>query len=137
MVGVVETFGLLLIGKLWLDLDVGEIQAFIYLKLVVAGHLTLFVAGTKRPFLSEPYPAPLLLAAVLCSQFLAVLIVVFGMFVVPIPWSYVGLVWVYCLAWVFIEDWAKIQVYHHLALTGMWHRRFLDQIKETYHRNAL
>jgi H+-transporting ATPase len=136
LIGVIETFGLLLIGKMLLNLNEGQIQSFIYLKLAVAGHLTLFVARTKRPFLSEPHPAGVLVAAVLFTQALAALIVGFGIFVVPIPWSYVGLVWIYCLVWVFIEDRAKLHVYHHLAFTGMRHRRFLDRIKEPFHRHA-
>jgi H+-transporting ATPase len=136
LIGVVETFGLLLIGRLLLNLDEARIQSFIYLKLAVAGHLTLFVARTKRPFLSEPRPAAVLVAAVLFTQVLAALIVGFGIFVAPIPWSYVGLVWGYCLVWVFIEDWAKLHVYHHLAFTGMRHRRFLERVKEPFHRHA-
>jgi H+-transporting ATPase len=136
LIGVIETFGLLLIGKLLLKMSEGQIQSFIYLKLAVAGHLTLLVARTKKPFLSEPRPAVVLLAAVLFTQALAALIVGFGIFVVPIPWSYVGLVWVYCLVWVFIEDWAKIHVYHHFAFTAMRHRQFLSRIKEPFHRHA-
>jgi H+-transporting ATPase len=135
MIGVVETFGLLLIGKMWFNLNEAQIQSFIYLKLAVAGHLTLFVARTKRPFLSSPHPAPVLLVAVLCTQLLAVLIVGFGFLVVPIPWSYIGLVWVYCLVWVFIEDWGKLHIFHHLALTGIRHKRFLDKIKKPFHHN--
>ncbi len=136
LIGVIETFGLLLVGKLLLNLSEGQIQSFIYLKLAVAGHLTLFVARTKRPFLSEPRPAPVLLAAVLVTQLLAALIVGFGIFVAPIPWAYVGFVWAYCLAWVFIEDWAKLHVYHHLAFSGARHRMFLDRIREPFHRHA-
>jgi H+-transporting ATPase len=136
LIGVVETFGLLLIGRLLLHLNEGQIQSFIYLKLAVAGHLTLFVARTKRPFLSKPRPAAVLVGAVLFTQLIAALIVGFGIFVVAIPWSYVGLVWAYCLIWVFIEDWAKLHVYHHLAFTGMRHRRFIERIKEPFHLHA-
>jgi H+-transporting ATPase len=58
LIGVLETFGLLAIAVLWLKLDRAQIQSFLYLKLAVAGHMTLFVARTRRPFLSRPYPAP-------------------------------------------------------------------------------
>ncbi len=136
LIGVIETFALLLIGKILLRLNEGEIQSFIYLKLALAGHLTLFVARTKRPFLSEPHPAAILVSAVLLTQVIAALIVGFGILVTPIPWSYIGLVWGYCLVWVLIEDWAKMQVYHHMAFTGPRHRQFLQQIKEPFHRHA-
>jgi H+-transporting ATPase len=85
LVGVAETFGILAIAKLVLKLDNAEIQSFIYLKLAVAGHLTLFVARTKRPFLSKPYPAPLLLGSILTTQVLAALIVGFGFLIPKIP----------------------------------------------------
>ncbi len=61
------------------------------------------------------------------------MIVGFGWLVAPIPWSYVGLVWGYCLFWVFIEDWAKLHVYHHLGFTGSHHSRFLGRLKESLH----
>ncbi len=133
LIGVAETFGLLVIAILWLKLDQAQIQSFIYLKLAVAGHLTLFVARTRRPFFTRPYPAPILLIAILGTQLIAAMIVGFGWLVAPIPWSYVGLVWGYCLVWIFIEDWAKLHIYHHLALTRKEHRDFLDRVKGHMH----
>jgi H+-transporting ATPase len=132
-IGVVETFGVLLIAKLWLKLDSGPLQSLIYLKLAVAGHLTLFVARTKRPFLTRPYPALPLLIAILGTQSLAAMIVGFGFLVDPIPWAYVGLVWGYCLVWVFIEDWAKLQMYHHLEFSGKHHSTFLERLRKPMH----
>jgi H+-transporting ATPase len=129
-VGVVETFGILVIAREWLNLTNAQIQSFIYLKLAVAGHLTLFVARTRRPFLTKPYPAPVLLVAILGTQAIAALIVGFGWLVAPIPWTYVGFVWVYCLVWVVIEDWAKLHVYRHLELSAKHHDRFLKRVKE-------
>jgi H+-transporting ATPase len=63
----------------------------------------------------------------------AVLIVGFGFLMTPLPWSYIGLIWIYCLIWVFIEDWAKINVYHHLNLNKPHHRSFLQRIKSSAH----
>jgi H+-transporting ATPase len=133
MIGVIETFGILVIANKFLKLDQTQIQSFIYLKLAVAGHLTLFVARTRQPFLTKPYPAPVLLFAILGTQVVAAMIVGFGLLVAPIPWSYVGLIWVYCLAWVFIEDWAKLHVYRHLALAGKHHVSFLGRVQERLH----
>jgi H+-transporting ATPase len=129
-VGVIETFALLAIAKSWLGVSVAMLQSIIFLKLAVAGHLTLFVARSRKPFFSRPYPAPLLLLAILGTQALAILIVVFGWFVTPIPLFYVGLIWAYCLAWIFIEDLAKIIVYRHLDLGSKHHRRFLGILKQ-------
>ena len=133
LVGVVQSFGMLLIGKLWLHLDVAHLQSLIFLKLAVAGHLTLFVVRTKRPFYTKPYPAPLLWWAILITKVVAALIVGFGVIVASIPWSYVGLVVAYCLAWVFVNDWVKLHVYRHLELRGKHHRNFLDRLQTTLH----
>lgn len=137
LIGVVETFGILVISRKYFDLTDAQIQSFIYLKLAVVGHMTLFVARTRRPFLTKPYPAPMLLTAILGTQTLAALIVGFGWLVAPIPWKYVGVIWLYCLVWVIIEDWAKLHVYHHLELSGKWHRKFLELINEPLHSHKL
>jgi len=133
LLGVVETFGLLVIVKLFFKLDNLQIQSVIYLKLAVAGHLTLLVARSKHSFLSRPYPAKVLLFAILGTQIVAAMIVGFGILVTPIPWSYIGYIWAYCIVWIFIEDWAKQQVYHHLKLSAKHHRRFLSRLKERIH----
>jgi H+-transporting ATPase len=136
LIGVVETFGLLLIARLLLDLSSAQLQSFIYLKLAVAGHLTLLVVRTRGPFLTKPYPDRVLLMAILGTQIVAVLIVGFGFLVAPIPWSDIGLIWGYCVVWVFIEDFAKLQLYSHLELSGKRHRSFLDRVQEGFHSHA-
>jgi H+-transporting ATPase len=133
LIGVLETFGLLVIANVFFDLSTAQLQSLIYLKLAVAGHLTLFVARTRRSLLSKPHPAPALMVAILGTQLLAALIVGFGWIVAAIPWSYIGLVWAYCLVWVFIEDWAKLQVYHQLEMSGRRHRAFLDRVRARLH----
>jgi H+-transporting ATPase len=133
LIGVLETFGMLVLALKVFNFDIAQTQSLMYLKLAVAGHLTLFVARTKRPFLTRPYPAPILLIAILCTQGIAAAIVGFGLLVTPIPWLYVGIVWGYCLVWVFIEDWAKLQVYKHLNSSSGHHIKFLNRVKEPLH----
>jgi H+-transporting ATPase len=133
LVGVVQTFGILVIAKLWLKLNDEQIQSFIYLKLALAGHLSLLVARTRKPFFSKPYPAPILLGAILATQATATLVVGFGLLVTPLPWAYIGLIWGYCLVWVFISDHVKLSVYRHLDLSAPRHRSFLERVQESFH----
>jgi H+-transporting ATPase len=133
LIGVVQTFGMLLIGKLVWKLDQSQIQSLIYIKLAVAGHLTLFVVRTRKTFISKPYPAKILVTAILVTQAIAAMIVGFGILVSPIPWSYIGWVWAYCLVWMFFNDWAKRQVYHHIGFTAQHHQRFLEQMQQSLH----
>jgi H+-transporting ATPase len=113
-IGLIETFGLLYVARTVFHLSVPELQSLIFLKLVVAGHLTLLVARSRGWLGARPRPAPLLLGAVLATQVLAALIVGFGWFVAPLPWSVIALVWLYCLVWVVPEDGAKRLVYQLL-----------------------
>lgn len=135
-IGVIETFGLLYIAREEMGLGLSVIQSIIFLKLVVAGHLTLLVARTKKPFFTKPYPAGLLLTAILITQVLAAMIVGFGIFVTKIPWSYVGYVWIYCLIWFVVEDVAKHWVYNHLDFSGKHHRLFLGRLTQPFHSHA-
>ena len=124
-IGVVETFALMVIAKNYLHFSSEALQSLIFLKLVVAGHLTLLVARNRNALYARPFPAPVLLGAVLSTQVLAACIVGFGWFVHPIAWGYVGLVWVYCLFWVLIEDAAKRILLSHMEQRGKRHRQFL------------
>jgi len=131
-VGIISTFTLLLIAKNLLHLTIPQIQSFIFLKLSVAGHQTLFVTRTRGPFYSRPYPAPILLIAILTTQLIAALFVGLGIFVTAIPWTYIGLIWAYALVWMFIADRVKILLYRHLDFTSKHHQKFLKTIKESF-----
>ena len=134
VVGVVETFFLLVLARLWLHLDVAQVQSFVFLKLAVAGHLTLFVARARGPFLARPWPDGAVVWSAVGTKVLATLLVGFGVgLVTPITWWQIGFVWFYCIAWVFVEDWAKLAVYHHLELSGRHHQRFLQRVGARLH----
>jgi H+-transporting ATPase len=132
-VGVIQTFGMLVIGKTVMHLSQEQIPSLIYIKLAVAGHLTLFITRTRHSFFSKPYPAPILLVAILFTQAVAACIVGFGILVAPISWADIGIVWGYCLVWMFLNDWVKKQVYHHLDTSSKYHRAFLERIHQPLH----
>jgi H+-transporting ATPase len=111
--GVVSTFGLFYLGERVFHLNQGTIQSLMYLKLSVAGHLTIFVTRTRGPFWSIR-PAPILLGAVLGTQLVATLITVYGVFMAPIGWGWALLVWGYALAWFLVNDRVKLVAYRIL-----------------------
>ena len=92
------------------------IQTLIYLKLSVAGHLTVFVTRTRGPFWSIR-PAPILLGAVICTQAVATLIAVYGVLMTPIGWGWAAVVWAYALVWFLIEDQMKLLAYRFFDRT--------------------
>ena len=64
-----------------------HIQTLMYLKLSVAGHLTIFLTRTRGPFWSIR-PARVLWIAVLGTQAVATLIAVYGLFMTPLGWGW-------------------------------------------------
>ncbi len=132
--GVIQTFLILLVARNWLKLDDAEIQTLIFLKLAVAGHLTLFITRTRRPFFSHPYPAPLMVWSAVATKILATIVVAFGFgLVTPISWVEIGIIWAYCILWMFVADRVKVATYRHLDLSGSHHRRFVTRMVEAFH----
>ena len=125
LIGVFETFLLLILAENFVALGQAQLQSLVYLKLAVSGHLTLFVVRSRKAFWTPPYPAGVLFLAIFGTQLLAAAIVGFGFLVAPVPWTLIGWVWVYCLFWFLIEDRAKLALYKHLDLTGKHHQRFV------------
>ena len=135
LIGVIETFGILIIAKDYMHLTTPQIQTFIFLKLAVAGHLTLFVTRTKKSFLKSPHPSPSLLWSAVFTKILATLFVVYPLgLITPISWVDVGFIWAYCIVWIFIEDAAKMAMYRNLEHgPKKSHLRFLRMIKTPIH----
>jgi H+-transporting ATPase len=110
VIGVVSAFGLFYLGERVFHLDRAHIQTLMYLKLSVAGHLTIFLTRTRGPFWSIR-PARILWAAVLGTQTLATLIAVYGLFMTPLGWGWAAFVWGYALAWALVNDRVKLLAY--------------------------
>ena len=109
-IGVVSAFGLFYLGERVFHLDRPHIQTLMYLKLSVAGHLTIFLTRTRGPFWSIR-PAKILWMAVLGTQVVATLIAVYGVFMTPLGWGWAGAVWLYALAWFLVNDRIKLLAY--------------------------
>ena len=116
VIGVVAAFGLFYLGERVFHLDRSHIQTLMYLKLSVAGHLTIFLTRTRGPFWSIR-PAKILWIAVLGTQTLATLIAVYGLFMTPLGWKWAGFVWGYALVWFVINDRVKLLAYRILDPT--------------------
>jgi H+-transporting ATPase len=108
--GVIASFGLFYFGERVFHLDREFIQSLMYLKLSVAGHLTIFVTRTRGPFWSIR-PARVLLAAVIGTQLIATVFAVYGLLMTPIGWGWGLAVWGYALAWFMVNDRVKLAAY--------------------------
>jgi H+-transporting ATPase len=107
VIGVIASFGLFYLGERVFHLSREVIQSLMYLKLSVAGQLTIYLTRTRGPFWSIR-PANILLIATGAAQVLATLITVYGLFVTPIGWGWAGFVWGYAVVWFLITDRVKL-----------------------------
>ncbi len=110
LMGVAAAFGLFYLGERVFHLDRAHIQTLMYLKLSVAGHLTIFLTRTRGPFWSIR-PARILWIAVLGTQTIATLIAVYGLFMTPLGWGWAAFVWGYALVWFLVNDRVKLLAY--------------------------
>ncbi|MEB0202161.1 plasma-membrane proton-efflux P-type ATPase [Cryobacterium sp. 10S3] len=115
--GVIAAFGLFYLADNVFHLDRDHIQTLMYLKLSVAGHLTIFLTRTRGPFWSIR-PARILWVAVLGTQAVATLIAVYGLFMTPLGWGWAAFVWGYAIAWALVNDRIKLLAYRILDPAG-------------------
>ncbi len=113
ILGVIESFFVLYLGLDILKLSLPVLQSFIYLKLSIAGTLTLYMVRTKGHFW-EILPSKQLFIAVTGAQVTATLITVYGILLPPMGWLLAGVIWAEALTAFFIIDTIKVRFYQLL-----------------------
>jgi H+-transporting ATPase len=111
--GVVSSFVLFFILQ---EYGIAEdmIRSILFLKLIIAGHSTLYITRAEGWFWQRPWPSPLLFGATFGTEILGTLIAVYGFLIVPIGWEYALLIWAYALLWFILNDVIKIWTYRML-----------------------
>ncbi len=139
LMAVAQSFVLLLIGMEWLSnpewqswikLTQDQVQSAVFLQIVAGGHLLLFVMRSRGLFFNRPWPAIPLIAAIVGTQIFAVLMCGFGWFVTALPWTIIGLVWLYMLVWMFVLDWVKLAINSRITRAAerpTWYTWFLKR----------
>ena len=100
VLGVIESFFVLYLGLDILKLSLPVLQSFIYLKLSIAGTLTLYMARTKDHFW-KIRPAKQLFIAITGAQITATLITVYGILLPAMGWVLAGVIWVEAFTGIF------------------------------------
>lgn len=120
IIGVIESFGLFWFAERYLHMPRPTLQTLIFLKLLVAGHLTIYITRNTGWFWQRPWPNWRLFWACEATQVLGTLAAVYGWVVHPIGWAYALLVWGYALVWFFIENAGKIIAYRAVRGSSIW-----------------
>jgi len=131
--GVIASFVLFWIARDVLQLPPAQIQTVIFLKLLVAGHLTIYITRSERWFWQRPWPAARLFWTTEATQLAGTLAAVYGWLLEPIGWTYALLVWGYALLWFPINNAARVWVLDLWEHGLNRHARHLDRVHASLH----
>jgi H+-transporting ATPase len=129
VLGVVESFLLFYIAEEYMHLPRDTIQTLIFLKLLVAGHLTIYLTRNTGLIWDRPWPSLKLFLTTETTQVFGTLAAVYGWFVEPIGWGYALMVWGYALAWFIVESPIKMLAYRLLRYETRRHRQHLETLE--------
>ena len=118
ILGILSSLILFFIGIDIFKLDIAVLQTVIFLKLVVAGHLTMFVTRNTGHFWSVK-PSGIFFWSVILTDVFATVLAVSGLFLAPIGWEFAVFIWVYSLIAFLIEDYLKVYFARILDHTGI------------------
>ena len=109
--GVLSSFLLFYIAMTVMDLPESYVQSMFFVKMVVAGHNTIFNTRIDRWFFERPWPSAKLFWT---SQLTAVAGTVIGVYgfglMQPIGWFMGIFLWIYALVWFVFNDAVKVAV---------------------------
>jgi H+-transporting ATPase len=134
LTGVAVTFLLFWYVDVHLGLPRTTTQTVMFLKLLVAGHLTIYLTRNIGAIWQRPWPSLRLIAAAETTQLLGTLAAVYGWFVTPIGWRLALLVWGVSLVEFMVLSGVKILTYGALERGALFgHQRYVRRIERSLH----
>ncbi|HYX10089.1 MAG TPA: plasma-membrane proton-efflux P-type ATPase, partial [Bacteroidales bacterium] len=88
--------------------DQHVIRTMIFLKLLVAGHMTIYLTRNTGWFWQKPYPNWILFVSLESTQVIGTLFAVYGWLIHPIGWGKAGIAWGYALVWMLLLNALKV-----------------------------
>jgi H+-transporting ATPase len=110
LAGVLSSFTLFFLLMDYWHLSTEMIQSMMFVKLIVAGHGTIYNTRNDEWFFKKPGPDLKLWTASLASALIGTLIGVYGLLVTPIGWKWAAFIWAYAFVWFLFNDVVKILV---------------------------
>jgi H+-transporting ATPase len=131
--GVIASFLLFWYAEVIMKLPRETIQTLVFLKLLVDGHLTIYVTRNPRWFWSRPFPAARLFFTSEGTQVVGTLMAVYGVLVPPIGWPLAIAVWVYALAWLPLSSAIARSVRKLVGSGTAHHTQHVERIGQSLH----
>ncbi len=111
ILGVLVSLGVLYIGFMVLHLEPLTLQTLIFLKLAIAGHLTIYLTRTRaHSFWHRPFPALRLFLATELTQLFATVMAVYGFLMPAIGWGLAIFIWGYAILFFMLGNFFKIGI---------------------------
>jgi H+-transporting ATPase len=127
--GVLESFVLYWLAKDYFALPALELQATIFLKLLVSGHMTIYLTRNTGWVWERPWPSWKLVVPCETTQIFGTLLVVYGIAMAPIGWWLALFVWAYSFISFFVANAVKVAAFRLLSQAAAFHRRHLARIE--------
>ncbi len=109
--GVLSSFTLFWIAMSVMQLPLDYIQSMFFVKLIVAGHNTIFNTRIDDWFFKRPWPSGKLFWISQATAVAGTIIGVYGFdLMMPIGWDMAIFLWIYALSWFVFNDAVKIAV---------------------------
>jgi H+-transporting ATPase len=129
--GVLESFVLYWLAQDYLGLPGPVLQATIFLKLLVSGHMTIYLTRNKGWMWERPLPSWKLVVPSEATQIVGTFIVVYGVAMAPIGWRLALLVWGYALVSFVVANAVKVWTYALLSHLVPSQARHLSRIERS------
>ncbi|MAD44063.1 MAG: plasma-membrane proton-efflux P-type ATPase [Oceanospirillaceae bacterium] len=107
VMGVIASFTLFWLAHSVWQLPSEQVQTLIFLKLLVAGHMTLYLTRNSGHFWDKPWPSLKLFLTTEATQVVGTLAAVYGWVVEPIGWPLALAIWGYAFVWFLINNMVK------------------------------
>ena len=133
VLGVIASFSLFLFAEKYFHMARPIVQSLMFLTLLVAGHLTIYITRSAGTFWKRPWPNWRLVTACEITQGIGTLAAVYGWGMTALGWKYALMVWGYALVWFVLTDLIKIEVYRLLHLGTASHQRHLAHVNASLH----
>jgi H+-transporting ATPase len=127
--GVLESFGMFWIVRDYLALSAPVVQALIFLKLLVSGHMTIYLTRNMGPIWERPWPSLKLVIPCETTQLIGTLVVVYGLLMAPTGWLLALMVWGYTLVSFLVASVIKIGAFRLLDHRAAYQARHLRRIE--------
>ncbi|MGX7742038.1 plasma-membrane proton-efflux P-type ATPase [Rhodopseudomonas parapalustris] len=127
--GVIESFGLFWIARDYLKLEPSLIQPLIFLKLLVSGHMTIYLTRNTGAVWQRPWPSWKLVVPAEATQLIGTLVVVYGWAMTPTGWQLALMVWAYALTSFAVASIVKVATYRLLDHRGARQARHLRRVE--------